>query len=129
MNFEALIAAIFGELPSEYSWRDADVDVWGMRCIRCLGTLSLRESLVLIGRFGTPERTLKEVGAELGVTRESIRQIQAKALRKLRHPSRSKYIRGQLTYAQLIERADPLVTRHDIVRLQHLPKAYVANWS
>lgn len=58
-----------------------------------LDTLTDREKRVLELRFGIEDgrpRTLEEVGKEFGVTRERIRQIEAKALRKLRHPSRSK---------------------------------------
>ena len=64
-----------------------------------LHTLSDREARVLQLRFGLEDdrsRTLEEVGREFGVTRERIRQIEAKALRKLRHPSRSKKLRGFL---------------------------------
>ncbi len=61
-----------------------------------LGTLSDRERRVLQLRFGLEDgrsRTLEEVGRDFGVTRERIRQIEAKALRKLRHPSRSRKLR------------------------------------
>ena len=64
-----------------------------------LGTLSERERRVLQLRFGLEDgrsRTLEEVGREFGVTRERIRQIEAKALRKLRHPSRSRKLRDFL---------------------------------
>ena len=64
-----------------------------------LGTLSERERQVLAMRFGLEDgrsRTLEEVGKAFGVTRESIRQIEAKALRKLRHPSRSKKLKDYL---------------------------------
>lgn len=64
-----------------------------------LSTLSDREKKVLILRFGLDDgrpRTLEEVGREFAVTRERIRQIEAKALRKLRHPSRSKKLRDYL---------------------------------
>ncbi len=62
-----------------------------------LSTLTPRESRVLRLRFGLKDgrsRTLEEVGREFGVTRERIRQIEAKALRKLRHPSRSKRLKN-----------------------------------
>jgi RNA polymerase primary sigma factor len=64
-----------------------------------LDSLSGRERRVLQLRFGLDDgrqRTLEEVGREFGVTRERIRQIEAKALRKLRHPSRSKKLRDYL---------------------------------
>jgi RNA polymerase primary sigma factor len=64
-----------------------------------LYTLSEREARVLSLRFGLEDgrqRTLEEVGRDFGVTRERIRQIEAKALRKLRHPSRSKKLRDFL---------------------------------
>ena len=64
-----------------------------------LDSLSLRERRVLQLRFGLDDgrsRTLEEVGNEFGVTRERIRQIEAKALRKLRHPSRSKKLKDYL---------------------------------
>ncbi|HQY31569.1 MAG TPA: RNA polymerase sigma factor RpoD [Thermomicrobiales bacterium] len=64
-----------------------------------LGTLSDRERAVLAMRFGLDDgrsRTLEEVGREFGVTRERIRQIEAKALRKLRHPSRAKKLKDFL---------------------------------
>lgn len=64
-----------------------------------LGTLNEREQKVLRLRFGLDDgraRTLEEVGKEFDVTRERIRQIEAKALRKLRHPSRSKKLKDYL---------------------------------
>ncbi|MBQ7558526.1 MAG: RNA polymerase sigma factor RpoD [Lachnospiraceae bacterium] len=64
-----------------------------------LGTLTDREQKVLRLRFGLDDgrsRTLEEVGKEFNVTRERIRQIEAKALRKLRHPSRSKWLKDYL---------------------------------
>jgi len=64
-----------------------------------LGTLTPREEKVLRLRFGLDDgraRTLEEVGKEFDVTRERIRQIEAKALRKLRHPSRSKKLKDYL---------------------------------
>jgi len=73
------------------SLRDATKDV--------LDTLTPREAKVLRMRFGietTTDHTLEEVGKQFDVTRERIRQIEAKALRKLRHPSRSERLRSFL---------------------------------
>ena len=67
--------------------------------VEVLGTLTEREQKVLCLRFGLEDgraRTLEEVGKEFDVTRERIRQIEAKALRKLRHPSRSKKLKDYL---------------------------------
>jgi RNA polymerase primary sigma factor len=64
---------------------------------RVLSTLTPREEKVLRMRFGIGEKsdhTLEEVGRDFSVTRERIRQIEAKALRKLRHPSRAKKLRS-----------------------------------
>jgi len=61
-----------------------------------LGSLTPREDLALRKRFGIKEdtdHTLEEVGQDFEVTRERIRQIEAKALKKLRHPSRSKKLK------------------------------------
>ncbi|MFQ6019622.1 MAG: RNA polymerase sigma factor RpoD [Dehalococcoidia bacterium] len=66
-----------------------------------LSSLTPREQKVLILRFGLEDgrsRTLEEVGRAFNVTRERIRQIEAKALRKLRHPSRSKKLKDYLEY-------------------------------
>ena len=67
--------------------------------VEVLGTLTEREQKVLRLRFGMDDgraRTLEEVGREFNVTRERIRQIEAKALRKLRHPSRSRKLKDYL---------------------------------
>jgi RNA polymerase primary sigma factor len=64
--------------------------------LRVLETLPDRERQVLTLRFGIDdgrERTLSEVGREIGVTRERVRQIELKAMRMLRHPSRSRQLR------------------------------------
>ena len=64
-----------------------------------LDTLTPREAKVLRMRFGigmNTDHTLEEVGKQFDVTRERIRQIEAKALRKLRHPSRSEHLRSFL---------------------------------
>jgi len=64
--------------------------------LEVLGQLTEREQKVLRMRFGigmNTDHTLEEVGKQFGVTRERIRQIEAKALRKLRHPSRAKKLK------------------------------------
>ena len=66
---------------------------------QALSTLTDREHQVLRMRFGLDDgrtHTLEEIGNQFGVTRERIRQIEAKALRKMRHPSRSGALRGYL---------------------------------
>ena len=66
---------------------------------RVLATLTAREERVLRMRFGigmNTDHTLEEVGQQFSVTRERIRQIEAKALRKLKHPSRSRKLRSFL---------------------------------
>jgi RNA polymerase primary sigma factor len=69
---------------------------------RVLATLKEREAGILRLRFGLGsdrrEHTLEEVGTAYNVTRERIRQIEAKALRKMRHPSRSRYLRPFLVH-------------------------------
>jgi RNA polymerase primary sigma factor len=65
-----------------------------------LDQLTERERRILVLRFGVEdghERTLEEVGREFGVTRERIRQIEVKALKKLRHPRLGKKLRDYLT--------------------------------
>jgi RNA polymerase primary sigma factor len=76
---------------TDQSLKDATTDV--------LGSLTAREAKVLRMRFGiemNTDHTLEEVGKQFDVTRERIRQIEAKALRKLRHPSRSDHLRSFL---------------------------------
>ena len=73
--------------------------ILGEQLKEALDTLHPREQQVLKLRFGLEDgqvRTLEEVGREFNVTRERIRQIESKALRKLRHPSRSKRLRDFL---------------------------------
>ena len=77
------------ESATSQSLQDATKDV--------LSGLTVRESKVLRMRFGidmNTDHTLEEVGKQFDVTRERIRQIEAKALRKLRHPSRSDHLRS-----------------------------------
>jgi RNA polymerase primary sigma factor len=68
---------------------------------RVLSSLTAREERVLRMRFGmgmTTDHTLEEVGQQFSVTRERIRQIEAKVLRKLKHPTRSRLLRGYLEH-------------------------------
>lgn len=77
----------------------ANAEMLRMHIEEILGDLNEREQYIIRQRFGLDDghpRTLEEVGSEIGVTRERIRQIEAKALRKLRHPSRSKKIKDFL---------------------------------
>ncbi|MCL2748164.1 MAG: RNA polymerase sigma factor RpoD [Oscillospiraceae bacterium] len=89
-------------IPDEDASEPAEVASFTLlkeQLIDVLGTLTQREEKVLRLRFGIEDgrtRTLEEVGREFNVTRERIRQIEAKALRKLRHPSRSKKLRDFL---------------------------------
>jgi RNA polymerase primary sigma factor len=89
-------------IPDEEAQAPADVAAYELlkeQLKGVLDTLSDREENVLRLRFGLDDgrsRTLEEVGKVFGVTRERIRQIEAKALRKLRHPSRSKRLRDFL---------------------------------
>ena len=75
-----------------------------------LDSLTPRERRVLQLRFGLEDgrsRTLEEVGRDFNVTRERIRQIEAKALRKLRHPSRSRKLKDYLGVADGVRRGRP----------------------
>ena len=80
---------------------EAIFSMLGMQIEDALYTLSSREKEVIKLRFGLGDgyqRTLEEVGGVLKVTRERVRQIEAKALKKLRHPARSQKLRGFLNY-------------------------------
>ena len=73
-----------------------------------LNTLDERERKILELRFGITDgttRTLEEVGSEFNVTRERVRQIESKALRKLRHPTRSRRVKQFLDMAAKEEQA------------------------
>ncbi|MDR0886838.1 MAG: RNA polymerase sigma factor RpoD [Clostridiales Family XIII bacterium] len=89
-------------IPDDDVPAPADAAAFAMlkeQLLEVLETLTDREQKVLILRFGLYDgraRTLEEVGKEFDVTRERIRQIEAKALRKLRHPSRSKKLKDYL---------------------------------
>lgn len=89
-------------IPDDDAPAPAEVAAFTMlkeQLINVLDTLTPREEKVLRLRFGLDDgraRTLEEVGKEFNVTRERIRQIEAKALRKLRHPSRSKKLKDYL---------------------------------
>ena len=89
-------------IPDEEALSPADAAAFSMlkeQLVEVLSTLTDREQEVLRLRFGLDDgraRTLEEVGQQFKVTRERIRQIEAKALRKLRHPNRSKRLRDYL---------------------------------
>ena len=89
-------------IPDEDAPAPADAAAFTMlkeQLMSVLSTLTPREEMVLKLRFGLEDgraRTLEEVGKEFKVTRERIRQIEAKALRKLRHPSRSRKLKDSL---------------------------------
>jgi RNA polymerase primary sigma factor len=86
-----MIADHHSEDSFAYLFREADNEVLNM----VLGTLSDREAKILRMRFGMEtgqSMTLEDIGTEFGVTRERIRQIEGRALRKLRHPSRAKIL-------------------------------------
>ena len=86
---EQLVAYLDGELDDQSSRRIEEL----------LATLSPREARILRLRFGLLNgysHTLEEVGQKFGLTRERIRQIEGKALRRLRHPRRSRELRGYL---------------------------------
>lgn len=89
-------------IPDEDALSPADAAAFSMlkeQLVEVLATLTDREQEVLKLRFGLDDgraRTLEEVGQQFKVTRERIRQIEAKALRKLRHPNRSKRLRDYL---------------------------------
>ena len=90
-------------IPDEEALEPAEAASYTLlreQLVDVLGTLTPREEKVLKLRFGIEDgrtRTLEEVGREFNVTRERIRQIEAKALRKLRHPSRSKKLKDFLS--------------------------------
>jgi len=95
-----LLALSEAEIPSE--WLDDAVDAHLLKqsIKEVLTTLSPREAAVLRMRFGLDDghaRLLEDVGKRFGVTRERIRQIEAKALRKLRHPKCSRKLKDFLT--------------------------------
>ena len=85
-----------------------------------MGTLTPREAKVLKLRFGLEDgksRTLEEVGKEFMVTRERIRQIEAKALRKLRHPSRSKKLRDYMNYKIILKKSNKKLDKIQLLAL------------
>ncbi len=94
-NLAAVQAKFLHVLDPKFAWSEQVPS--GIEDV--LNTLSERERRVLELRFGLIDgrsRTLEEVGRDFGVTRERIRQIEAKALRKLRHPTRSRKLRDFL---------------------------------
>ena len=89
---------------------------------KILASLTPREERVLRMRFGigmNTDHTLEEVGLQFSVTRERIRQIEAKALRKLKHPSRSKQLKSFLENSQLCYIRDIFWPVAQLVRAVH----------
>ena len=88
-------------IPTEYNLEEEAINSFlGGALNDLLSTLSPREEKILRLRFGLDDgiaRTLEEIGKEYNITRERVRQIEAKSLRKLRHPSRSKKLRDFLS--------------------------------
>ena len=90
---------MISQTPAKGGLIDISFTVSSEQLAEVLKTLTPREARVLSLRYGLEDgnpKTLEEVGKEFNVTRERIRQIEAKALRKLRHPSRSKKLRDFL---------------------------------
>jgi len=97
---ESRLGDFIQDLTSPSPYDSASQELLKEHLEEVLSTLSDREKRVLIMRFGldgSRPKTLEEVGREFKVTRERIRQIEAKALRKLKHPSRSKKLKDYLT--------------------------------
>lgn len=100
LSWENIIDSEIDCLEQRYVNEDMeeDIETQNLSVIvhEMLDTLTERERIVLIDRYGIDdgvEKTLEQVGQKLGVTRERVRQIEAKAFRKLRHPSRSKKLK------------------------------------
>jgi RNA polymerase primary sigma factor len=96
---ELIIGNLIEDPASADPFEAASYQLLQEQIVNVLHALSDRERRVLELRFGLIDgrsRTLEEVGRDFGVTRERIRQIEAKALRKLRHPTRSRKLRGYL---------------------------------
>ena len=89
-------------IPDEDTLSPSDAAAYQMlreQLAEVLQTLTPREEMVIRLRYGLDDgrpRTLEEVGQQFQITRERIRQIEAKALRKIRHPSRSRYLKDYL---------------------------------
>ena len=96
-NGEASVGDFIEDTVVENPFQQANYHFLQERLVEVLSELSERERMVLELRFGLKdgyERTLEEVGRQLNVTRERVRQIEAKALKKLRHPIRIKQLEG-----------------------------------
>lgn len=95
---EKLLRAIFGEPDRAKLTQDEPdpgVNTSKEALFNVLGTLSERQKKVMVLRFGLIDghpKTLEEIGRRFNITRERIRQIEAKALRKMRHPARAKQL-------------------------------------
>lgn len=103
-NRDIMVGTMLGSISPDTIVSDEDIfqtvhdSMLSSVVMDVLSTLTLREEAVLRLRYGFngPEQTLEQVGKEFNITRERVRQIEVKALRKLRHPSRSKKLKEYL---------------------------------
>ena len=112
------------EIADEYAYANIDVTVFNAKLhdviLELIETLNPKEEKVLINRYGLldgHQRTLKEVADDMYVSTGRVYQIETKALRKLRHPSRSKFIRGfsdenRNEDKYIVDGEDPSIQRH-----------------
>ena len=94
---ESILQDLIVDSESDSPSENVSFEMLKDRIKETLGTLSEREQQVLMMRFGLSgekEKTLEELGAHFNVTRERIRQIEIKAIEKLRHPERKKFLDG-----------------------------------
>ena len=94
-NLIDLIMHIFLGQEGFVEYQIKDTKATRISLVKVLMTLTPRESVVMILRYAA-KLTLKEIGFQIGLTTERIRQIECRAFRKLRHPSRSKFIKDCL---------------------------------
>lgn len=112
---ERLLSQVLNEPVSITATNPASTQAVDSKVKRLLATLNEREAQILRSRFGLEggrECTLADIGVSIGITRERVRQIEKKALRKLRHPSRLKSLRAVLGVNSAIEDESDSVARN-----------------